>query len=345
MSSFYKLHQEDRKVDSGVLNAKVEALLAIGADINEKRGGDSPLTYFLSSPFFRYDIAEVLISKGADVNVHGQWGYTALHHAAMNCRSYEEHPRITASMPESMAKLLIAKGADVDAIAGTDADVFSGATPLHVAADRGNMGVLKQLIASGANVNTKNASGITPIVMAIEEGRMDAARDLIAGGAQLDANDVREKRRRPRDMWGGSTLLHRACESNDDSSLNIARLLVSLGADVTAKDSHGRPPLMGAVKGNSTAGRLVSVARPMLEFLIANGADLTCADKDGYTALGIAEERGNGWAVPILKRPLKVKNDRVQSQYAIAKIVESPKRTAAGRSVDTPTRQWWKFWG
>ena len=120
--------------------------------------------------FKKYWEAKRLIAAGADVNARGQFGYCALHYAAMNTHTHESPPLISESMPEEMTNLLIAKGAEIDATAGLDAEDFSEATPLHCAAASGNVGVLQLLIAHGANVRAKTTRGVSSVVMAIEGG-------------------------------------------------------------------------------------------------------------------------------------------------------------------------------
>jgi cytohesin len=265
----------------------------------------------------QYSKAKRLIDEGADAKTRGQWGYTPLHYAAMNTLTYDARQRIAEGMPEAMAKLLINRGAIVDARTGQDAGDLSEATPLHFAAFSGNTGVVKLLIANRANVNAKAKAGITPVIMAIEERRLGAAEVLLRHGAKLEPSDIRDKRRRPQDIWGGATLLHRSSGSIDRSSLFVVELLISLGADVNARDDHGRTPLMDAVLGSYG---------DVLALLLAKGANAGYQDRDGETALSIAEQgSGRGWAIPVLQGPAN----------------ESALKTAAPK---LPAKRWWKIW-
>jgi len=76
-------------------------------------------------------------------------------------------------------------------------------------------------------------------------------------------------------------LLIHACEFGD---LDIARLLIHRGTDVSATDSYGWTPLRHA----STNGHKM-VAR----LLIDSGADVSAADKYGLTPLHLASENGH----------------------------------------------------
>jgi ankyrin repeat protein len=70
-----------------------------------------------------------------------------------------------------IAKLLISKGADVNAKGG-----LMGGTPLDTAAKRGQKEIVELLIANGANVNAKNADGHTPLDWADDKETADLLR-------------------------------------------------------------------------------------------------------------------------------------------------------------------------
>jgi ankyrin repeat protein len=77
-----------------------EADLAAGADVNTKIGEETPLHF--AALFGHTKVAELLITKGADVNAKDEGGYTPLHQAAHGGR-------------KEVVELLIAKGANVNA--------------------------------------------------------------------------------------------------------------------------------------------------------------------------------------------------------------------------------------
>jgi hypothetical protein len=99
----------------------------------------------LAAEFGRKEIAELIIAKGADVNVKDFTDLTLLHFAAR-----KDHNEV--------AELLIANSADVNA------KERRGRTPLHTAAYWGGKEVAALLIAKkGADVNAKDKSGATPV--------------------------------------------------------------------------------------------------------------------------------------------------------------------------------------
>jgi len=92
-------------------------------------------------------MVELLLDKGADVNVVDQNDHTPLHHTAGNGH-------------KQVVELLLAKGANVNAKMHYDL------TPLHIAASEGHKDVVELLLAKGANVNAKDEGGKTPLYKA-----------------------------------------------------------------------------------------------------------------------------------------------------------------------------------
>lgn len=58
---------------------------------------------------------------------------------------------------------------------------------LHHAARRGDLVIVEQLLAGGANVDKRSHSGSTPLYEAVLAGHLHIARALIAGGAETRA--------------------------------------------------------------------------------------------------------------------------------------------------------------
>jgi ankyrin repeat protein len=105
------------------------------------------------------EIAELLIAKGANVNMRDNYGSTALHWAAANNN-------------KPVAEALLSKGAEINARSN------NGAIPLHTAAMWGNRDLAEFLVAKGAEINAKNAEGLTPLSVAIKNKRDEVANYL-----------------------------------------------------------------------------------------------------------------------------------------------------------------------
>ena len=150
------------------------------------------------------DVVKVLLSRGVDINVKDNRGYTALAHA-IEAR-YPEVEEALLNRPEinpnvggllgrpillayvwrdnkKATETLLARGADVNLV---DAD---GDTALHGAAETGNVEIMRLLLDKGANLNAKNKQGGTPLMWAAVFGNDDAVRLLLSRGANASLKD------------------------------------------------------------------------------------------------------------------------------------------------------------
>lgn len=167
-------------------------MLAAGADINEQVevGGAGIITPLLGACYYGYkDMAKLLISKGANINVKTSTGETPL---MLACYFSEEVTRLLVSegadinanngtgafshcisgimggvVSTGLAELFLSKGANVDETDTTGPT--AGYTCLMLAAGNEKPDLVKFLIKNGANVNAKAKDGATPLSMAIRE--------------------------------------------------------------------------------------------------------------------------------------------------------------------------------
>ena len=93
------------------------------------------------------------------------------------------------------------------------------------AAKEGNFKVIKQHIATGADVNARDGfDGMTALHNAVWGNKREIIELLVASGADVDAKDDR-----------GWTTLHEAVWGDDKETIG---LLIVCGADVDAKDNE-----------------------------------------------------------------------------------------------------------
>jgi ankyrin repeat protein len=196
---------------------------------------------------------QLLLEYGADPNIPGRDGKTALHLAAedttnqgaivqhllqwgatVDASAYSFTPILLAAIQNhpSIVDLLIGRGANVKA---TD---YHGRTALHYLAQHGNTPSMVTLLSHGADVNASDRLGKTPLMLAIDSRSPDVLRALIKGGADVNITDK-----------GGSTALHLAVDANE---VGLVRELLDNGAMDDARNLEGMTALHIALFHGST---------------------------------------------------------------------------------------------
>jgi ankyrin repeat protein len=107
------------------------------------------------------------------------------------------------------------------------------AVPLYYAALTGFHGLVEHLIAvDSRDVNRRGGSHTTPLHAASVKGHINVASLLLKNGADPDSRDHLGRAPLHRVSQGGQLVMA-------ESSLEIARLLVNSGANVSAADDKG----------------------------------------------------------------------------------------------------------
>jgi hypothetical protein len=146
-------------------------------------------------------------------------------------------------------------------------------TPLMDAAEKGDVALVKQLLAGGANVNAHDQRGYTALMHA-SMGRRDAAdvvRVLLSAGAIVNA----------RDKSGRSALIW---SMRNEMRSGIVKELVLGGADVNIRDSYGTSALLEVI----SSGQDEIAEEETVNLLIAAGADLEAKNSLGETPWDLA---------------------------------------------------------
>ncbi|MCG9130377.1 VCBS repeat-containing protein [Candidatus Poribacteria bacterium] len=123
---------------------------------------------------------------------------------------------------------------DVSTFRGMNIDVnlkdIVGRTPLHIAAEKGNIDVAMFLIENGANVNVADANGNTPLVFIINKtGNLNITERLLEKGASINLQN----------RTGETALMYAAWHGHSA----IVQLLLENRADVTLKNGQGNTAL------------------------------------------------------------------------------------------------------
>ena len=157
------------------------------------------------------------------------------------------------SEDSGIVRLLLQLGADPNSIVGNDHH-----TALLAAIHEGNLGLVKVLLAAGADANPNLRLGVvhTPLQRAVKQGRLDIVNILLDSGADINIP--------PFDRYGATALQFAAI----GGYVGIAQLLIQRGADVNAPSARigGRTALEGAAEH----GRI-----DMLQLLLSAGAQIT----------------------------------------------------------------------
>jgi len=267
----------------------VEYLIAAGAFVNAASAADglgTPLHYAAHSSSTY--VADLLVLKGAPVDVGNSKGETPLHLAAqmghtdlcrrlisskanVNFRARNKWTPLhyaAASGQKDAATLLLEKGADIDASAG-------GRTPLYMAASRRHKEVVKLLVDRGADVS---ASSTDLLYNAAWRGYKELAEACIKKGANVNSK-----------AWGDAVALFVFYDDGDDSWGDVLELLLAAGANPNANDGSWSL-LHYAVYED------ISIVRNLLD----KGANPNVIDGGGKSPLHYAAEEGRGPAVELL---------------------------------------------
>jgi ankyrin repeat protein/L-ascorbate metabolism protein UlaG (beta-lactamase superfamily) len=148
----------------------VRILLDKGADVKYVRNGFSALAASLWNP--DVEIVRMLLAAGADATIASDNGWNLLHRLAQS-----------PNVPIEIATAFVDAGADVNA------KMQDGDTPLMIACERGNTGLVKFFASKGADVSVAGQSGATGLHVAAAKGYGDLADFLIASGAPVNAKD------------------------------------------------------------------------------------------------------------------------------------------------------------
>jgi ankyrin repeat protein len=297
-------------------SASVRFLLELGADPKSKnKDGETALMRTKSR-----EVAELLLAAGALVNEKDASGRTAL----MRTKSRE------------VAELLLAAGALVD-----EKDTHDQGALEYALRDIETMEVARALVAAGANINAPNARwGWTPLWYAAGDGESASVRFLLELGADPKSKNkdgqtalMCTKSREVAELLLAAGALVNEKDASGKTALmhvknkEVVEVLLAAGALVDEKDTHDQGALQYALRDIETmevARALVAAGANINEFDRDNfwsplrlavfhgkielvrlclelGADPKSKNRNGETALMLAEKEGHTEIAPLLK--------------------------------------------
>lgn len=176
--------------------------------------------------------------------------------------------------------------------------LYRGETALIFAISQHKFGIIKLLIARGADPNVPNSEGITPLITCIINNELHYAKFLIEKGANTcnpDKNGYTPLawavHMENSDMielllanYAHFTLHSGLMEALENGNINLIKFIIEKGADVNLCDETGNNPLMHAINKRNLQ---------IVNLLIENGAAVNYNDCGGCTPLMTAVKQQN----------------------------------------------------
>lgn len=257
----------------------VKWLIKSGVSVNARdEDGRTPLHVC-----FEHDMAELLISSGADIELITNTGWTPLFMAVANGQA-------------RMMNALLERGAQKN---GTDNE---GRSLLHIAAMNGVLSLFGPLVLQTLDINGLDKQEKTPLHLAAEgrfKAHIQTAEILLACGASLHAQDA-----------SGNTPLHVAAKRGNGDMVEV---LLAYGADLKKVDKEGETAFHYAnyhlqeILSSYATGKTTSLhwainrdKKELFNLLIAHGADVMAVDNFGRTPLYCAIDKGSVEMVEVL---------------------------------------------
>ena len=227
---------------------------------------------------------DMLLKKGADVNLLTKNGQSPLHRASsvevaqalidagakVVSDALDFSPILLPLKSIEVMDLLISKGANVNT------GDTSGLNPLITAAVNEDIEKIEYLISKGASVDEKLLMGGTALHWVLFDGKEKSAAALIKAGASPHLTN-----------HSGETPLHIAANRELTES---AKLLLERGVNVNEKDNEGITALHYAALGMGSASE--EAKKEMIKLLISAGADANAMDNLNRTPRDYAISRG-----------------------------------------------------
>uniref|UniRef100_F6TXZ0 Uncharacterized protein n=1 Tax=Ciona intestinalis TaxID=7719 RepID=F6TXZ0_CIOIN len=177
--------------------------------VNASTDDEGATALHLAARHNHYNVCELLINSGSNVDARGEGRATPLHFAAR----YKHKQKRSTDDPyvneqtKGVIALLAERGAHINFV-----DI-EGQTPLHSASIKGNLHAVRQLLkCRGCGIDNTDSQGMTALQMAATHGHVEIVQLLLEQGAdfQMYDNDL-------------MTALHFACS---EGSIDIVRKMM-----------------------------------------------------------------------------------------------------------------------
>ncbi|XP_039303117.1 transient receptor potential channel pyrexia-like isoform X2 [Solenopsis invicta] len=256
--------------------------------------GRTPLHYAVENN--HADVVRILVERGADVNVEDEDRITPLLLAGSAMNRTNRTEMINKFV--KIVKILVDAEASVNAI-----HPETGNTALHRAVKLDSAEATKILLKD-ARPDKCNNSGATPVHIAANRGNIETLRILL----EAISSDVDKPDKLTIPDCRGRTPLHYAVENNH---ADVVRVLVESRADVNFKDNHQITPLLLAGSAVYRTSRTETINKFVKIVKILVDAKASVNDSDpitGNTALHHAVMLGSAEATKILLKDARLDN-------------------------------------
>jgi uncharacterized protein len=239
----------------------VKRLLDAGADINLPNPDNmSPLLMALQN--MRFDVAKYLIERGADVDQWDFWGRTPLYMAVdvnivPNSTRGDPKPVLEKASGLEVARMLLERGANPDYA------LKLAPLPREIAYDR------------ATDFAVMNA-GSTPLQRAAYGADVEMMQLLLEHGADFTLGNFMGVTPLIAMTNDGGT---RNRNKNELTVIAGLKLLMEAGVDINQQGANGETPLHTTARANWLE---------VVDFLVANGADLNAKDRRGLLPIDYA---------------------------------------------------------
>lgn len=240
-------------------NEIAEALITAGADVKVvTKDGWTPILLAVTRRYTGQDDQDIklvkkLLKAGADINHRGKIGYTALEYSILDRRS-------------KMQSLLLKENANPNTI-------FKHSwTPLMIAISRKDIELAEALISAGADVNLTHENIRTAITVAATYGVSELVETLITEGADINAVDKDGYTPLMLGVYWGNT--------------QTVEALIAAGADVNSVSSRGWSALHFTANKKEIGDRTQDVE--LVNILLKAGANISFSKDDANTPSELA---------------------------------------------------------
>ncbi|KAL8665799.1 MAG: hypothetical protein Q9202_001921 [Teloschistes flavicans] len=193
----------------------LEMLLAFGSDIDAHAPGNGTALYTAISKG-KTEMVKLLLKCKADLNKRPSGSEPALYRAV--AKQYDDIVHLLLQQPNLRI----------------DDTPPGGTTTLYLATKKGNVELVRELLAAGAKVDARPMGNNTAMFESAKRGDYGVCRILLEHGAQVDARTT-----------GGNTALWNIVDRKDEG---LIRLLLDHGAGINAKACGGETVLEKAVR-------------------------------------------------------------------------------------------------